>query len=408
MSDLDFSHLTPADLENVLNGPALPPPAGITPDFEHPRNKNVVSLVALLICLVVASTSLAIRIYVGVLKMKQKHIGDYLIMLAYFFWVVVIVGSLRRIVDSTGLFVHQWEMRGKDMADYLQIIFMGMCFWVATMALVKSSILIEWMRIFASTNGRSLFHQSCKALLIFNVLFYVAVLISLNLTCFPYRRIWDKTVPGTCIDIKVINLVATVINFVLDVAVLILPQNIIWGLKLSTGKKIGVSAVFAVGIFACIAAGCLLQAIVEWIKSDDMTYHYSSVALWAIAETTCGVLIFCVPAAPKAFRGLEPSSWFSRINLWRPINRIRRSKRKEPDVWPHSGLGSLKPRQYQSIDGSNSIILQHGLGSGRPTDQQYGIVCVTDILVTESYEDNRVDGQRNTRYPWLPGVREQV
>ncbi|OTA97789.1 hypothetical protein M434DRAFT_26525 [Hypoxylon sp. CO27-5] len=407
MSDLDFSHLSPAHLEDALNGPALRPPAGVTPNFEHPGNKNAVSLVALVICLVVASTSLVIRMYVGFLKIRQKHIGDYLIMLAYFFWVVVIVGSLRRIVESTGLFVHQWEMRGKDMAGYLQIIFMGMCFWVATMALVKSSILIEWIRIFTPMNTRPLFHKSCKVLLVFNVLFYAAVLVSLNLTCFPYRRIWDKTVPGTCVDIKVINLVATVINFVLDIAVLILPQNIIWGLKLSIGKKIGISAVFAVGIFACIAAGCLLVAIVEWIRSDDMTYHYSSVALWAIAETTCGVLIFCVPAAPKAFLGLEPSTWFSRLKL-SSRNWSRRSTRREQDVWPQSGLVSLKPRQYQSIDGSNSMILPHRPGSDRPTDQQYGIICTTDIIVTETYEDNYLKDQRNNRRPWLPGVGEPV
>lgn len=178
---------------------------------------------------------------------------------------VVIVGSLRRIADATGLFVHQWEMRGKDMADYLQvrrdyctsaemasnwrqIIFMGMCFWVATMMLVKSSILIEWIRIFAPTNTRTFFFRCCKALLVFNILFYAAIIVALNLTCFPYQRIWDKTIPGKCIDIKVVNLVATIINFVLDLAVLVLPQKIIWNLRLSPGKKFGISAVFAVGV----------------------------------------------------------------------------------------------------------------------------------------------------------------
>lgn len=402
MSDLDFSHLSPSDLDKALNGPALQPPPGVIPNFEHPGNKNTVALVALIICLVVSSTSLVIRAYVRFWKTRQQHVGDYLLFIAYLFYVVVIVGSLRRIADATGLFVHQWEMRGKDMADYLQIIFMGMCFWVATMMLVKSSILIEWIRIFAPTNTRTFFFRCCKALLVFNILFYAAIIVALNLTCFPYQRIWDKTIPGKCIDIKVVNLVATIINFVLDLAVLVLPQKIIWNLRLSPGKKFGISAVFAVGVFACIAAACLLEAIVEWILSDDMTYHYSSVALWAIAESTCGMLVFCVPAAPKAFRNLELSRRLSAIRSWVRIpmpKMTTQSRRGEGNTWPQTGLRSLKPRTYQSIDEPSAITL-------RPTDQQYGIICTTDIMVTESYEHNGAQTLHHKDHSWLSGVHE--
>ncbi|KAI1464034.1 uncharacterized protein F4812DRAFT_444299 [Daldinia caldariorum] len=407
MSDLDFSSLSPNELSNVLNGPALQVPAGIIPNFANPQNKNTISLVALILCLVVASTSLAFRFYVGYFKLRQIHVADYLMLLAYLFWVVVIVGSLRRISQSTGLFVHQWEMRGRDMAQYLQIIFMGMCFWVVTMGLVKSSILIEWIRIFAPTDSRTIFHRSCKALLIFSAIFYTCMLVALNLSCFPYRRIWDKTVPGTCANLKVINLVATVINFILDIAVLLLPQRTIWRLKLSTIKKVGISAVFAVGVFACIAACCLLEAIVEWIKSDDMTYHYSAVALWAIAESTCGMLIFCVPVVPKVFRGLELSKRIPSIIKWLnlPISKIKRSTRSVQNTWPPTGFGLQKPRRYQSIDEPNSINLR-GIESSRPTDRQYGIVCTTDITVTETYDNSPRKDRWSNQYGWLPGVRE--
>lgn len=76
MSDLDFSHLSPSDLDKALNGPALQPPPGVIPNFEHPGNKNTVALVALIICLVVSSTSLVIRAYVRFWKTRQQHVGD--------------------------------------------------------------------------------------------------------------------------------------------------------------------------------------------------------------------------------------------------------------------------------------------------------------------------------------------
>lgn len=125
---------------------------------------------------------------------------------------------------------------------------MGMCFWAAGTALMKSAILLEWMHIFSAANTRTIFHRSCKILLIFTPLFYASLIIALNLSCTPYRRIWDKTVPGTCIDLKAINVAATATNIVLDIAILILPQRIIWKLKMSNAKKFGLSAVFAVGI----------------------------------------------------------------------------------------------------------------------------------------------------------------
>ncbi|KAI0181195.1 hypothetical protein GGR52DRAFT_577779 [Hypoxylon sp. FL1284] len=355
MTDLDFSHLSPSELDDALNRPALPAPPDVTPNFEHPGNKNTRALAALLLCATVSTISLAVRVYVRFFRIRQRHV----------FYLFVIVGSLRQISVASGLFIHQWEMLGKDMADYVQ------------------------------------------ALLVFTVLFYAAIIIALNLTCIPHQRIWNKTVPGRCIDIKIINLVAAVVSLVLDLAVLVLPQKIIWSLCLSSGKKLGISAVFAVGVFACIAAACLLEAIVEWILKQDMTYHYSGVTLWAIAESTCGILVFCVPVAPKAFHSLNLSNRLSSIYSWMkiPMPRQWREKGREERAWPHTGLRSLRPRTYQSIQEPSAASLRE-VRSIRPTDQQYGIVCTTDIMVTESYEQNGVKAQHSKDHLWLPGVEK--
>ncbi|OTB19469.1 hypothetical protein K445DRAFT_38483, partial [Daldinia sp. EC12] len=294
--------LSPADLEAALNGPAIKPPVGITSNFEHPKNKNTISLVAIFVCLIVGSASLGIRIYVKFFKLKQRHIGDS-----------TAVGPLRRIFRATGIFIHGWDYRGGDIAEYIKVIFMGTCFWAASSAFMKSAILLEWIHIFSSANRRSLFHWTCMVLLIFTPLFYGSLIIALNLSCIPYQRIWDKTVPGTChVSLQVINTAATATNVVLDIAILVLPQRMIWKLKMSNAKKVGLSAVFAVGIVACIAAICLLVSIVNWVKSNDLTYYYSAVALWAIAESTCGTLIFCALVIPKLFQSLK-LKWNSAI-----------------------------------------------------------------------------------------------
>ena len=114
---------------------------------------------------------------------------------------------------------------------------------------MKTAILLEWVRIFVPGKTRNSFFWASWALLVANAMFYVAGIFAENLSCFPYRSIWDKTVPGSkCLDIKALDLASAVIDLVSDIAVLILPQMVIWRLQMSNGKRLGVSIMFAMGI----------------------------------------------------------------------------------------------------------------------------------------------------------------
>lgn len=123
-----------------------------------------------------------------------------------------------------------------------------MILWVAGILLVKASILIEWGRIFAPARTRSFFFFSYRILLYFTIIFYMSAITSLLLTCTPFRRIWDKTVPGSCINLKRINLTIAIVNLLLNIAILLLPQTVIWGLQISKAQKAGLSMMFAVGL----------------------------------------------------------------------------------------------------------------------------------------------------------------
>ncbi|KAI0843097.1 hypothetical protein F5Y06DRAFT_304604 [Hypoxylon sp. FL0890] len=53
---------------------------------------------------------------------------------------------------------------------------------------------------------------------------------------------------------------------------------------------------------ACIAAGFLLSASIQFLYSKDATYAPSAKIVWACAEITCGAFIFSMLSVPKAFR----------------------------------------------------------------------------------------------------------
>ncbi|KAI1260125.1 hypothetical protein F5Y18DRAFT_261077 [Xylariaceae sp. FL1019] len=399
MSDLDFSHLSPADLQIALAAPALTPPDGVTPNFDDPPNLNGVSLAGLLVCLIVATIFLCIRIYVKFWKLRQWHLADFLMIIAYAFYLVVLVGSVFRVVPGSdiGLFVHQWNVRGEAIKVYLLKIFIGIEFWLGAILLVKTAILLEWLRIFAPTRSQP-FTLSCKLLISITVVFYTAGIIALNVTCQPFQKNWDKTLPGHCIDIKRIHFGAVIVNLLLDFAILILPQPVIWSLQMTTTRKIGVSTVFAIGILAIIAAGFLVQSVADWIATKDMVYYYSGVALWGIAEITCGILVFCVPFTPRLFRGLGLSSWLV-SNIPEQLSSIRAPEWLQKTTDSERQSRSRGTRDYHELDDAGNIHLR-GYGSPRPTDRQYGIAVTTDIVVTETFEPP-YDKLEDSQHPWI-------
>ncbi|KAH9907513.1 hypothetical protein F4778DRAFT_544867 [Xylariomycetidae sp. FL2044] len=396
MSDLDFSSYPPAQLEDVLNGPALSPPKGVDPNFEHPWNENGISLFALVLCLTLSTVLLGLRIYVKFFLLKKQHIGDYLIFPAYVLYVVIAEGSLSRIASGPGLFVHQWDERGRDMPAYLLTIHLGIIFYCVSILLIKSSILIEWLHLFVPLRTRNTFYWCCVALLAVNGVFYITLFTISNLACTPYRRNWDKTVPGHCMDIKTVNLASAIVNLVLDLAILILPQRVIWGLQTTRKNKIGVSMVFAVGVAACIAAGCRIQANVQWIRSEDMTYHFSAVALWAIAEMTCGILILCIPNAPKALHSLGIPKWIISFSSWATVSTARLRWTRRSTRWSQSNIPPTGPRTYETIDGHESDAIGLTGMTSPPSDHHpSGILRTTDITTTAEARLSQ-----GPQYPW--------
>lgn len=399
MSTLDFSSLSPQELEKALNDPALPPPAGVTPNFAHPENGNTGALAALLVSLILASTFLFIRVYVVFFKVRQSRLGDYLMLAAYLFFLVVVSGSLLRL-SKIGLFIHQWDIHGRDVKQYLQQVLIGVEFWFGGILLVKASILVEWLRLFAPAQGRTYFSTSCKILLAANILFYSAIIIGLNLSCRPFPKIWDKTLDGTCIDLRKIHLGAAVVDLLLDIAILVLPQRIIWKLRISKSKKVGVSMVFTIGILATVSAAFLFDAILKWNQSDDMTYHYSAVVLWAVAEMTGGILVFCAPVVPKLVQELHVPRWLSGLlSSTSSAASLARWPRRTRDDYINNGRQTRsrisKSYDYAEIDDPGSMIRLRGYGSPRPTDRQYGIAVTTDIVITESFNAARQQQQQH-------------
>lgn len=125
-----------------------------------------------------------------------------------------------------------------------------------------------------------------------------------------------------------------------------------------------------------------------------MTYHYSGVVLWAVAEMTGGILVFCAPVVPKLVQEIHIPKWLSALlsSTSEAVSMVRWPQRTQDDYisnvrQPRSRLS--KSYDYAEIDDPGSTIRLRGYGSPRPTDRQYGIAVTTDIVITESFSAAR-------------------
>ncbi|KAI1110018.1 hypothetical protein F5Y14DRAFT_466145 [Nemania sp. NC0429] len=312
---LDQIHLLPpAQQEIILNGPALAPPAGVVSNLDSPPNGNALCVAIVTILLLIATLAYALAIYVKLVHIKRLYLEDYLAFAGFVLYVAQVYCGLSILVNF-GLFVHQWNVRVRDLAGIFYLVHIGSEFYAVCIVLLKSAIILSWLRIFDPLKTRGFFFWSCHALLWTNVLLYTVILITANITCKPFAKLWDKTLPGTCSDNNAFDVATATFNLLSDLLTLLLPQPVIWRLNLATKKKIGIAAIFAIGVSACVSAAYRLSASIDYLTRADKTYGVAEIWLGTQAEIVCGFLVVYVPTFPKAFR--DAKNLFN--SPWQPI-----------------------------------------------------------------------------------------
>jgi hypothetical protein len=112
------------------------------------------------------------------------------------------------------------------------------------------AILFEWSHIFVPYPTRNTFWWICHILIFINGTYYFIGLFLGIFSCVPREYIWNKELEGggTCINSRAGDLSSSALNLFLDVAILLLPQGVIWDLNLPFRRRLGIATIFAVGL----------------------------------------------------------------------------------------------------------------------------------------------------------------
>ncbi|TDZ38474.1 GPI-anchored protein 10 [Colletotrichum spinosum] len=206
----------------------------------------------LIFLLILPVAFFAIRMIARGLRLTTWGAEDTSIVIAFVFFLPFV--PLTFIMLSYGLGQDIFTLQPHEITMFLKLLFVLQLFYILDLAVIKASIIYLYIRVFNIRSFRTVLWctQGFNFLLGFSY-----VLLSL-VQCQPldhYWNGWDGRHPGKCADLNTIGLTHVAFNIGLDVWMLILPASQVYKLKLPLKKKLGVMAMFGLGVFLTVVAG---------------------------------------------------------------------------------------------------------------------------------------------------------
>lgn len=124
-------------------------------------------------------------------------------------------------------------------------------FYAVDMPLVKTAILLDLTRMFVprGTRTKSFFWWGAMAIIFVQITAGAAFIILLTVRCTPFEATYNSFIVGKCyFELTPLQLGSGAIQVISDCAAFLLPQPVIWKLKMTWQKRLGVSVVFGVGL----------------------------------------------------------------------------------------------------------------------------------------------------------------
>ena len=111
----------------------------------------------------------------------------------------------------------------------------------------KLAILCLYRRVFL-THRWGVFDWVLRIFTSVLCLFYLTTTIAKIWQCSPRRKIWDKDIPGSCIDIPALLQTSGAFNTITDILILLVPVKFVWNLQMTKKTKLFIVLIFTVGL----------------------------------------------------------------------------------------------------------------------------------------------------------------
>ncbi|CAH0031015.1 unnamed protein product [Clonostachys rhizophaga] len=186
---------------------------------------------------------------------------------------------------------------GQDDIDYTRLSFFSAILYFTTVSTTKLSILLMYKRIFSIDRS---FRLQIIALIVITAGFWISMTVSNLLNCIPIEMSWVPSDDESkyCFNYNVYWLACGIVECILDLVILIMPVRVVYGLKLSQGRRIAVAGVFLLGVFVIISGIVkVARSYIPGSRQLDLT----QTSLWSTVHICTGIICACLPVCWPVF-----------------------------------------------------------------------------------------------------------
>ena len=199
-------------------------------------------IVTIIVCTILSTIFICLRLFTRIFINRAIGLDDYVATATLPF--VIAYGTLLGINTKYGMGLHQIDMPESLEIDYYKWIDIGSPFYIMSLFGYKMAILFLYLRIY-QVNRTFRFATYVTMFIIFAYLF--SNFCTQLFGCQPFKKEYDKQVPGHCIDYIKADYAYGSLNFITDLILFVLPLPMVWRLQLNLKEKIGISLIFAIG-----------------------------------------------------------------------------------------------------------------------------------------------------------------
>ena len=237
-----------------------------------------------------------------------------------------------------------------------------------TFALTKLSVLLFYKRVFRGDTFNAAVWTMISVIGVWTIAFFFANLLQ----CYPIWVNWEDSgaQASSCINTNTMYLAQSWTDVLTDVMILSLPIPCIWALQMPAKHKVGVSAIFLLGILTVLSGIVKLvvfyQIIGEAAGGDfDITWFETPSLLWTFIESALGIVGACLPLLRPLFAGTSTRGFMRNLRsvAIRTITGAEEPKSAEGSTTAvESGSGSSGKKSGKTAveSGSNSSGVQSG------------------------------------------------
>ncbi|KAK3686135.1 hypothetical protein B0T22DRAFT_467399 [Podospora appendiculata] len=279
--------------------PAMAPPPGSESNFVDPETMHPVVLGVAIATMTLVVMTVGIRVFVKGFVLRDLRLEDYFAILAAAG--IIVWDSIFVSVSMNGFSRHLWDVRFVDVRHMSFMNYLAEISNALTMFAAKASILFQLKRLFCTGQSRDSVFWSIQLLLFLNAAYYTSAMFTFIFQCAPREKAWDMLMEGQCINVAAATVVAGAVNVFLDVGILVVPIWAILHLQLPLKRKLGISAVFGVGILTCAIAAVGVALRIPLLTDQDLTWLITKVGIWTMVEYFGTILVGCMPTFPLFF-----------------------------------------------------------------------------------------------------------